>query len=167
MKYKITFKNHLKSLEHLIYSTLLFPVGIYYVYINDGYTDGIPIIFGISYSLIFIPTLFLHIQYYMKNKNDVLIINISEKTICINEQNVVAFNEIEKIIYVMPPVWHRKGFIRFLSFEDYHYARIKMKSGQEFIFTCLMNYKVEDALKQIDGVPVEKRKSLLATTLIG
>lgn len=166
MEYKITFRNHFKSLEHLIYGSIMMSLAIYYILKTDGYTEGIPVIFCTIYLINFIPTLFLHIEYYLKNRNDILIIDISEKTISINGQKPIFFSEIENIAYVMPPVWHRKGFIRLLPFEDYHYAKIKMKNGEQFIFTCLMAYRVEDVLKQISGVPIEKRKFLFATTLI-
>lgn len=167
MKYKITFRNNIKALEFLIYGSLLFAGLVYVLYKNEGYSTDLVQFFSVYYFILLVPTLFLHIEYYIKNKNDVLIIDASQKTITINEQNPISFSEIESITYVMPPVWHRKGTIRFLPFEDYHYAKIIIKGGGEFIFTCLMAYRVEDALKQISGVKVLKRKLLFATTLLG
>jgi hypothetical protein len=167
MEYKITFRNHFKSLEFLIYGSLLFAGLVYVLYKNEGYSTDLVQFFSVYYLVLLVPTLFIHIEYYLKNRNDILIIDTSEKTISINGQKPIFFSEIENITYVMPPVWHRKGFIRLLPFEDYHYAKIKMKNGEQFIFTCLMAYRVEDVLKQISGVPIEKRKLLFATTLIG
>ena len=166
MECKITLKNQFKSLEHLIHGSIMMSLAIYYVIKTDGYTEGIPVVFGTIYLINFIPTLFIHIEYYLKNKNDILIIDTSKKTISINDQKPIFFSEIENIIYFMPPVWHRKSFIRLLSFEDYHYAKIKMKNGEQFIFTSLMAYRIEDVLKQISGVPIEKRKLLFATTFL-
>lgn len=167
MEYKITFRNHFKSLEFLIFGSLMFTGLVYILYKNEGYSKDLVNFFSIYYLIFLIPTLFIHIEYYLKNKNDVLIIDSSERTIIINKQKPILFSEIDNIIYIMPPVWHRKGFIRLLPFEDYHYAKIKMKNGKQFIFTCLMAYRVEDALKQISGVPTEKRKFLFASILIG
>lgn len=167
MEYKVTTLSQAKALSGLFLGTVIMLIAVYFVIQADGYSDGIPIIFGTGYLIILIPTLFLHIEYYLKNRNDILIIDTSEKTISINEQKSIFFNQIESIIYVMPPVWHRKGIIRLLPFEDYHYAKIKMKNGEEFIFTCLMAYRVEDVLEQISGIAIEKRKMLFATMLIG
>jgi hypothetical protein len=166
MKYKITFKNHLKSLEFLISGTFLFGGLVYFLYRTEGYSAGLINFFSIYYLVLLLPTLYIHIEYYLRNRNDVLIINPAAETITINNRDPICFVEIETIVYVMPPVWHRKRGIRLLPFEDYHYAKIKMKNGDFFIFTCLMAYRVEDALKSIKGVPIEKNKLLLATTFI-
>lgn len=166
MEYKITFRNNVKSLEFLFYGSILFAGLVYILCINEGYSKDLVIFFSLYYSILLVPTLYLHIEYYLMNRNDVLIIDAVEKKIIINAQKPISFNEIEKIIYFMPPVWHRKGLIRLLPFEDYHYARIKMKNGDQFLFTCLMAYRVEDALKQIAEIVIEKRKILFASTFI-
>ena len=97
MKYKITFKNKFKAIEALLYSTIIFLIIVIYIYKVDGYDDGILIIFGSAYAIIFIPTIFLHLEYYIINKNQFLSINVIEKTILINEDQKVNFDEIEKI----------------------------------------------------------------------
>jgi hypothetical protein len=66
----------------------------------------------------------------------------------------------------MPPVWHRKGFIKLLSFEDYRYATIKFKNGEQYIFTCLMAYDLEKVMSTITGVTIEKKKRLIASPLL-
>lgn len=116
------------------------------------------------YLILFIPTIFLHIDYFLQNYKVVFTINTLEKTIRINNQNLVSFDEIESITYFMPPVWHRKGFIRFLPFEDYHYAQISFKNGEQFVFTSLLEGRVEDALKQISDVRIVKKRRLFAST---
>jgi hypothetical protein len=167
MIYNITTKNQIKSLEHLLIGTTLILLALWYVIKTEEFIDGIPIVFGTIYLLNFVPTVLLHIEYYLKNKNDVFIIDAAENRIIINNQKPILFSDIECVMYIMPPVWHRKGFIKYLSIEDYHYAKIIMKNGEKYIFTSLMATSVEDALNQIKGVKVEKIKLLFATTLIG
>ncbi|MES2560981.1 MAG: hypothetical protein V4590_14640 [Bacteroidota bacterium] len=166
MEYRVTIRNQFKSLEFLIYGSLFFAILVYILYQNEGYSADLLQFFSVYYLVLLIPTLFLHIEYYLKNKNDILTIDTCQELISINEQRPISFNEIEKITFFMPPVWHRKGIIRLLPFEDYHYAKIKMKNGEYFVFTCLMAYRVEEALELISGVVIEKKTRLFATTLL-
>jgi hypothetical protein len=139
---------------------------VYVLYKNEGYSKELVSFFSVYYLVLLIPTLFLHIEYYIINKSDIFKIDTNEMTITINNKIPISFNEIESINYYMPPVWHRKSKIRILPFEDYHYAKIKMKNDEQFTFTCLMAYQVEEALKEISGILIIKRKLLFATTLI-
>jgi hypothetical protein len=63
----------------------------------------------------------------------------------------------------MPPVWHRKGFIRLLPFEDYRYATIELKSGKRYIITCLMMYDLEKVMSTLSGVTIQKKKRVIAS----
>ncbi len=166
MEYKITYKNQFKAIEGLLYSTIVFLIIVIYIYKVNGYDDGIPIIFGSAYSIIFIPTIFLHLEYYFINRKQLLFIDVVEKTILVGEERKVSFNEIEKIELFMPPVWHRKGFIKLLSFEEYRYAAVELKKGERYIFTCLMIRDLEKAMSTISGVTIEKKKRLIASPLI-
>lgn len=163
MTYKIQLKNHYKPLKFLIYGSLMFGFTIYVINQNGTYSTQVGRFLTIYYLALTLPTLFLHIEYYLRNRNDVFTLDVLNKTICLNNQDRIRFDEIEKITYFMPPVWHRKGFVRFLPFEDYHYARIVMKNGTSFIFTCLLSHDVEDALKDISGVTLEKKQVLVAS----
>jgi hypothetical protein len=44
--------------------------------------------------------------------------------------------------------------------EYYRYARIIAKTGEEIIITCLMVLDLECAVKQLTGVPYERKKRL-------
>ncbi len=166
MNYQITLRNQFKSLAFLIYGSLMFAFLILYLYRDPLFNKELIVFFIIYYLILFIPTLFLHIDYYLKNRKDVFFIDTLEKSIRINNLKLISFNEVESVHYFMPPVWHRKGFIRFLPFEDYHYAKINFRNGEQFVFTSLMDWRVEDTLQQIGAVSVVKNKRLFATTLL-
>jgi hypothetical protein len=168
MKYKITFRNQFKSLESLIIGTLLFFIAGWYFYNKIGFGVDINTIqyFFIYYLILLIATLFLHVEYYLINKNDIVIIDKAKDTIAFNNQKLVAFIDIEKIILVMSPVLYRNGTIGFFPTDDYHFAIIKMKDGDHFIFTCLMAYKVGEAMKNIQGVSIEKYRRFIPSTLL-
>lgn len=167
MEYKINFKNQFKSLEFLIFGTLLFFSVGWYFYDKIGFDLDINTIqyFLTYYLILLIATLFLHIEYYLINKNDIVVIDKTKETISFNNRESITFNNMERIILVMSPVLYRNGTIRFFPTDDYHYAIIKMKDGKHFIFTCLMAYKVEEAMKNIKGVSIEKYRRFIPSTL--
>lgn len=167
MKYQITFANQFKPLAFLIYGTLFFAVFLWFFYDKIGFGLNIYAIqyFIIYYLVLLVCTLFLHFEYYLINRKDVVIINKTEETITINAQTLIPFKEISKIIIVLSPVLYRKGTIRFFPTDDYHYAVIKTKGGENFIFTCLMNNKVEEVMENIIGVDIEKHRRFFPTTL--
>lgn len=137
---------------------------IVFLILTQGYSDGIPIIFGNGYLILSIPTLFLHLEYYFINKKDRVTINYNLSQIIINN-NLYLFEEIDSIILVMPPVWHRKESIRFLPFEEYNFAKIIFKNKDEFIFTNLLEYKIENIFSKIPDINIERKSMLISTTL--
>ena len=46
------------------------------------------------------------------------------------------------------------------AMEYYRYARIITKTGEEIIITCLMTLDLEEAVKELQGVPYERKKRL-------
>lgn len=165
MKYVVTVKKHFIALESAIIGHMLLFAMIYYFYYLTDNQDGVPVILGVTYLISMLPAYFLHVEYYTANKHDVVYFDTLGHTITFNEEQPVSFNDVEKVVLYMPPVWHRKGFIRLLPFEDYHYAKIMMKSGELFTFTCLLASKVEEVMNTMRGVLIEKKKRVIASTL--
>jgi len=73
------------------------------------------------------------------------------------ENEPVSFDNVEKITISMTQLLYNKGFIWVLPSDSYNYAIIKYNSGKEFIFTSLMAPDVESVIRQIKGVPVERK----------
>jgi hypothetical protein len=112
-----------------------------------------------------VPILLLHVEYYIRNRRDVVSINVAQSILCINGE-VIPFNEIEKITLYTATVRYRKSHVRIFPFEDYRYSKIQMKAGNYFIFTCLMDFEVDKLMAAIRGVPIEKKARPIATPLI-
>jgi len=166
MECKITLKNQLKALRFLIFGSLIYCIVIYAFYNNVGYNSSLAIFFSIYYVALLLPTLFLHAEYYLINKNKTLNINPIEKTISFNYRESVNFKEIEKIILILTPVMYRNDGLRFFPFDNYHYSVIKMKDGKRFVFTSLMAFRLEEALKEICGVPIEKKSRFIPSPFL-
>lgn len=167
MKYNITFKNNLKVLRGVLIYHIICIAGYLYAARQFGDDDGVfTLVFSIYYGISMFPTVFLHVEYYVRNRRDEVKIDIEQSFICINKGQVVSFDQIAKIVLFMAPVWHRNTSVRYWPFENYRYARLQMKNGEKYIFTCLMAYDIDKTMAQIKGVRIESKERLIATPLI-
>jgi hypothetical protein len=169
MKYKISLRNHLKALEFSLFVVLviigfqIYQSHMGYDYINWGI---------VGWAIVsFLPVLYLHIEYYYYNRGTEFEIDAYEKKFTYTNKRgtteTYSFDDLSKIIVNMSPNMHRGSGFQILPFEQYHYAKIYTKSGKEIIITCLMARKVMDLVGSIRGVPVEKKKRIFASILMG
>jgi hypothetical protein len=160
MTFGIEFKNHLKALAFLLITTILILAGGIYFKLNSE-----AILFGfVFYSIFFLPSLYLHIEYYLKNRGQRL--EVLENEIILHDRNGqvrrYANQDLQKIVLYKSASLDQGG-IPLTPIESYHYARIIPKQGEEIILTCLMAPNVEEAIKQIKWVSYERKKRLFAS----
>lgn len=74
-----------------------------------------------------------------------------------------AHNAIRKIILYRSASLD-KGGIPISPLESYHYAEIISKNNEVLIITCLMSTDIKNALKNIRGVPMVKKRRLFASS---
>jgi hypothetical protein len=112
--------------------------------------------------VISIPTIYLHIEYLFLNTDDYISVNTEQRTFAVVNQHgtsTYAFGDIEEIIvYVCPNLLRGEGSIKYLSFENYHFAIIKLGSGVDIKITCLMVNPIDKFLFQFSGVPISYRR---------
>jgi len=171
IKYKISFGNHIKVLELLIFLT----VGLYaFIFYEEHYNEfahpGIEFDIFILWVINLIPVLYLHIEYYVFNRRTEIEIDSWKKEFVYRDKagtiETYNFDDFSKIVVYMPPHFHSKRMFIRIPFDTYHYSKIYTKSGKEIIITCLMARKVQDAVASIRGVPIEKKKRIFASILI-
>ncbi len=171
MKYKISLANHLKALEFFIIVLIIVISFGWYQANQNNLDDSLRNILIVFVLISLLPVLYLHLEYYSYNKGAQLEINSYEKRIIYIDKTgkieTYSFDELNKVIINMPPNMHRGSGFQILPFEQYHYAKIYTKNGKEIIITCLMARKVMDLVGTIRGVPVEKKKRIFASILIG
>jgi hypothetical protein len=167
MMYKINLRNTIKVLSAtLIYHVVFILFYVYGLYNLDDGSGVYAIIFAIGYAVSMLPTILLHVEYYLKNKADVVYIDSKEKSITINKDRTIQFDEVEKIILYMPPCWNRNDNFRYYPFEDYRYSQIQIRGGDKYLFTCLMDFNIDKVMAKFVGVPIEKKVRLIASPLI-
>jgi len=118
-------------------------------------------VFGILFLIDAIPALFLHFEYWLKNKGEQYEVRdtklIRRKG---SEETHIRNDEIEKIIVYLSPSLYMNSNFHLLAIESYHYAVVKLKSGEELALTCLLAPRIDMELKKMRGVLFEKRKRL-------
>ena len=96
-----------------------------------------------SLTVYIIPLIYIQLNYYKKNKNSVLKIN--EKGISISRKNDLVkfeFSEIQKVEFNFSYPLYDKRF-RWFFWDEYFYAEIHLKKGENLIITCLLFDKLE------------------------
>jgi len=113
------------------------------------------------WALDLVPSLYLFITYYIKNQGIEFEIRDSEIIMHKGGKNLIFKNsEIKKIIIHVSPALYKNSNFHLLSIEGYHYARVKLKNGEELVLTCLLAPRIDKSFMHMRGVLIEKRKRL-------
>ena len=154
---KISFRNFF-SLHLSTLILMLIGISILYYLRFDIYFLQV---FLVVWTLDLLPASYLHVIYLSKNRNEEYEVRdtelIKRKG---GEITVYKNSEIEKIIIYLSPALYKNSNFHILAIEGYHYAVVKLKTGEELILTCLLSPRVDKSLKQMKGVLFEKRKRL-------
>jgi hypothetical protein len=128
-----------------------------------GFYPHFSIAFGTIWIFLSIPTFYLHIEYYETNKKGIITITEDDITFLRHGRSICyPFHEIGRVILYKSASLD-KGGMPILPLELYHYAKIIMKDGEEFIITCLMIPKLEDVISKLKFVGYERKKSFFAS----
>ena len=156
----VTIRNHFLALQSLL---LLATILIILLYLFE-FDRGITIAFAVGLGLDAITSLYLHFNYLAKNKGEEYVVR---DTVLVRrkggEETIYRNNEIEKIIVYLSPALYKNSNFHLLAIESYHYAVVRLKTGEELILTCLLAPRLDKSLKQMRGVLFEKRKRLFCT----
>lgn len=153
-KIQITFKNHLVSLKWLLLYIFISLILVLYFYIEGG-NDGLLILLIMALAQI-LPTIYIHLKFYFKNKSDIC--NIYEDRLEItssNKNNSYFVEDISKIVVYKSG--NRDG-IPFLTCENYYYVKVFLKNGNSIVLTSLLDNRIEDKLKIIKGITFSTNK---------
>lgn len=154
---QVTIFNHFASLLSLLIAC----VGITSILVYLRFDPDAVTVFGIGLLIDAIPALYLHIEYWIKNKGEEYEIRDSEIILRKHGKEMTYKNQdIEKIIVYLSPSLYKNSNFHLLAIESYHYAIIKLNTGEELALTCLLAPRMDKTLKQIKGVLFENRKRL-------
>ena len=136
MDYKITLKKQLNSLIGF-FTTLIFGTLICLaVYSKVGLGGLIYLI--ITFSIVLILVIVIHVQYIIANAGFVIKINAENKLICCSRGVKIYLNQ-ETISLIEKNVSNTiKGKRGHLPTDGYHYSKIQLKTGDIIIITSLL-----------------------------
>ena len=143
--------SNLPNSKIYFYRALLFCLIIYiaifiFALNQNNLNIAIKVMAGVSiWSLSFyvIPLIYIHFNYYRKNRNSILKIN--ENGISISRKNDLVefeFSEIKKVEFNFSYPLYDKRF-RWFFWDEYFYAEVFLKNGENLIITCLLFDKLE------------------------
>jgi hypothetical protein len=160
MLLKIKPSYHLRALSHEFSGITIMLVVLYFLKFNP---DAL-MIFGIWFALLTLPVIYLHIEYYLANRGQEIIIENDELRVITKNGNTYKFKfaELSKVILYKSASLD-KGGIPLTPIESYHYARIITKSEKQIIVTCLMYPKLEEVVSELKGVQGIRKKRLFCT----
>lgn len=157
---RISASNQLRAMSFHFMGTFFMFVVLYLLKFNSDFV----IIFAGMFVLLTLPLLYLHIEYYIANRKQKIIIKDEEFTIIKQNGNILKFKftELSKVILYKSASLD-KGGIQLTPIESYHYARIITKSEKQIIVTCLMYPKLEEVVNELKGVQKIRKKRPFCT----
>jgi len=159
---RISTSNQLRVLSYQFMGMIFMFVTLYFLRFNINAL----IIFGIWFTVLTLPVIYLHIEYFIANRKQEVAIKDDELTVITQNGNTYKFKftELSKVILYKSASLD-KGGIQFTPIESYHYARIITKSEKQIIVTCLMFPKLEEVVNELKGVQKIRKKRLFCTLL--
>jgi|SRR5450432_334708 len=154
-KFQINFKQQFILLSQLIFKSVgIYLVVIFFMKINiNSWTAKF------TYSFYFVidvlPTLILHIQYYLKNRNTLMEVDTNSRKFEITTSQKTfeySFDDIISLEYFRS---YGKG-TGWNSFGMYRYYKIATSDGARFFITCLMINDIENTLENLLHIKAEK-----------
>lgn len=140
--YKITFRNQFQNAWAILIYLLIFIVLPIYMVKEFGKDDvGLFIRLAVLLFFLFlIPQIVLHLNYYFKNRGDVLFYDLSQRKITINHNDISHTFLFEDILLVerfksFPLAEDR---MQWFPWDSYNYSVIYLKDGLKFIVTSLL-----------------------------
>lgn len=156
-KLKITpFAHFAALLSLIIVSSMFFIVLVFLKFDSDAI-----LVFSAFLLIDAAPTLYLHFDYWAKNRGEEyelgekqIIGRKGEEELCYN------YSDVEKVIVYLSPSLFRNSNFHLLAIESYHYAVVRLRTGEELILTCLLAPRLDKSLRKMRNVLFEKRKKL-------
>lgn len=152
----ITLKKQLKVLSFYFAWTLVFGI-LMFLFRNEPAAFLIAFLYWAVITTL--PVLVLHISYYLANHYDHVEISSDELRIKRKNQNIFLRNtDIDKIVIYKSRRLEQKMQIHPL--EVYFLVKVFAKNGTRFTLTCLISPTIDEDVKIIRGVSLERKRTV-------
>lgn len=158
--FQITLKQQLLLLSQSIILWLCIVAGCFFI-LKINLSDKAFIYIAIFIFIIdTLPTIILHVQYWVKNHNVIFILNTEKKDLSYERSKkklTYSYLDIRSLIYFRN-LGKGSGWN---SFAQYRYYKIIVKDNTEIIITCLMINDIENTIPMLLGMKAEWQAKLL------
>lgn len=159
---KQSLKNHLFVSGHIWVMTSIFILGWWYFNFDSDYL----LVVGCFHLLFTLPAIYLHIEYFIRNRGQKITIEKDEIYISKNgEEYKYNGDDLAKISLYQSASMDSRG-IPFTAMDYYGYLRIITKDGKEIIITCLMKRKLMELLYYFPDVPFARHKFAINSVIL-
>jgi hypothetical protein len=148
MTVKQTATNHLKVLPTTMITTMLYFGAFWYL----GFQSDLSIILLIGYILTVVPSFYLHLNYYLNDREKICQILPEKLVIIKNGVETVLEAACIKDVVIYKSASIESGGIPITPMESYFYVRIIDQSDNEYTLSCLLDPKIDQTIRAIKGV---------------
>jgi hypothetical protein len=153
---RINIKNLIHNWNDFFYLTILLVFGSIYFMLNNENYNGIWV-FIVFFLIQFAFTSYLSIKYFYLNKNEVYIIRPDSITLTkYSKTEVFSTQDINKIVVCKSANMDSFG-MPFSTFERFRLIKVYINNGRVLILTNLLEYDIEEPLKILENVKLERR----------
>lgn len=153
--YSINLENHFKPLFSVLLTLLAITLLLYWF----NFAQFMIVMCGIYFLIDFPPAAYLHLEYWNKNRGEKYAVTEQEIVrYTVNQKEVYKAEDIENCIIYRSASVDKGSWVTFLSMEEYYYARLLLRTGDELIITCLLMPKMDHVLGQLQGIQFTRKK---------
>lgn len=153
MTYQCSYKSVLNVLKHLSFSLLayLFIIGVAY-YSMPTLSYGVVLFMGSGFMIDALVCINLYSEYWSENNNMLLSIDNNCYSITIENEGkstTFTFSQIQNTTLILSWSFFRGDSTGAFAWEAFHYARISLDGGEQFIITSLLHSDLRKLLNDI------------------
>jgi hypothetical protein len=76
-----------------------------------------------------------------------------------------SFDEIKQITVYACPNFYKRG-VRYMFFEDYHFAIIELKNNSKIVITCFMAFPLSNFIQQFEDIQTIYKKMFFPSIML-
>ena len=158
MEYRINKKSHFLAIfDGIGLASIVFTIGLTLIFLFKGPQFILTAfwIFAGGYLILVLPALYIYLEYYLHDRNVIITINDEENELHYKKKNIeqtIAFKDI-----ILFEIFGETGSYFWWPSSTFSFARLITKNGEEFFFTGLIKYKLENIIPYPNA---EKRRWL-------
>ena len=155
-RYRYCFLNHFYLLFKPFVIHLILMIPVFYWF---NFEKFIFVIGGIVFLIDLLPAMYLHLEYWYRNRGEEYAVTENEIIRYTDDQEeVFKAEEIKNCIVYRSASVDPGSWMVLSSMEQYNYARLLLRSGGELIITCLLMPKMDPVIGRLKGVPIKRKK---------